>query len=100
MTYLPIGSIVQLVNGSAKLMITTRFALYNNEGNIGYFDYAACLYPGGLTDNQTFFFNKENIDRVWFKGYIDENEEKTQELFNKELRNIKYPKLKIDNTSS
>ncbi|WP_414603603.1 DUF4176 domain-containing protein [Streptococcus equi] len=27
MTYLPIGSIVQLENGTAKLMITTRFAL-------------------------------------------------------------------------
>lgn len=38
--YLPIGSVVQLENGSAKLMIITRFALYNNKGNIGYFDYA------------------------------------------------------------
>lgn len=38
--FLSIGSVVQLEKGSAKMMIITRFALYNNKGNIGYFDYA------------------------------------------------------------
>lgn len=61
MTYLPIGSIVQLENGTAKLMITTRFALYNDNGNIGYFDYAGCLYPSGLTDNQGFFSTTKTL---------------------------------------
>ena len=36
---LPIGSIVQLKNGEVKLMILNRFPLYNNNGEIGYFDY-------------------------------------------------------------
>ena len=36
---LPIGSIVQLKNGEVKLMIINRFPLYNNNGEIGYFDY-------------------------------------------------------------
>lgn len=96
MTYLPIGSIVQLENGTAKLMITTRFALYNDNGNIGYFDYAGCLYPSGLTDNQGFFFNHENIKQVWFEGYIDDSEREAQDFFKKEAGHIKYPKLSID----
>lgn len=95
---LPIGSVIQLKNGTIKLMITSRFALYNDRGTIGYFDYAGCLYPGGLTDNQSYFFNEENIETVWFEGYIDESEEKARELFKKEIENIKYPKFNIDDT--
>lgn len=94
--YLPIGSVVQLKNGSAKLMVTTRFALYNNRGIIGYFDYAGCLYPGGLSENQSFFFNQENIGKVWFEGYIDESEEEAQKIFEKEIENITYPRFSID----
>ena len=55
--YLPIGSVVQLQNGDTKVMIINRISLYNNRGTIGYFDYSACLYPSGNTDNQVYFFN-------------------------------------------
>ncbi len=30
-------------------MVITRAPIYNNEGTIGYFDYAGCLYPQGQT---------------------------------------------------
>ena len=92
---LPIGSVVQLHNGSTKLMIVSRFPLFNKQGKVGYYDYSACLYPTGMTDNQSFFFNEENIDKIWFEGYIDESEEEAQELFEKEKGNISYPKLDI-----
>ncbi|VTS70823.1 Putative EsaC protein analog (Listeria type 3) [Streptococcus australis] len=62
--YLTIGSVVQLQNGDTKVMIINRFPLYNNRGTIGYFDYSACLYPSGNTDNQVYFFNHENIDKI------------------------------------
>ena len=42
---LPLGSVVRLNKGELKIMIISRLPLYNNEGTIGYFDYAACVYP-------------------------------------------------------
>lgn len=92
---LPIGSVVQLKNGEAKLMVLNRFPLYNDNGEIGYFDYSACLYPNGNTDNQAYFFNQENIEKVWFEGYVDETEEQMQQRFELEKGNIKYPHLKL-----
>ncbi|MBP2622600.1 DUF4176 domain-containing protein [Streptococcus oricebi] len=94
--YLPIGSVVQLHKGSTKVMIINRFPLYNNQGTIGYFDYSACLYPAGNTDNQVYFFNHENIDKVWFEGYIDEQEEAMQERFEKSQDKIPYPRLSLE----
>ena len=84
--YLTIGSVVQLQNGNTKVMIINRFPLHNNRGTIGYFDYSACLYPSGNTDNQVYFFNHENFYKIWFEGYIDKAEEKLQ-------RNINFWKI-------
>ena len=94
--YLPIGSVVQLQNGDTKVMILNQFSIYNNRGTIGYFDYSACLYPSGNTDNQVYFFNHENIDKIWFEGYIDEAEEQLQEKFIVEKKNISYPRLTLE----
>ncbi len=77
-------------------MIINRFPLYNNRGTIRYFDYSACLYPSGNTDNQVYFFNHENIDKIWFEGYIDEAEEQLQEKFIVEKKNISYPRLTLE----
>ena len=92
---LPIGSVIQLHNGEVKLMILSRFPLYNNQGTIGYFDYSACLYPNGNTDNQCYFFNKEDISKVWFEGYIDESEEKMLAKIEDKLSQIPYPKYSL-----
>lgn len=42
------------------------------------------------------FFNKEDISKVWFEGYIDNQEKSVQQLFEKEQKNIKYPHLTLD----
>lgn len=36
--------------------------------------------------------NHENIEKVYFEGYKDE-----QEKYEEEIQNIKYPRLSIDN---
>lgn len=92
---LSIGSVVQLNQGEDKIMIICRYPLYNNEGTIGYFDYSACPYPQGQTENQAFYFNHENIEKVWFEGYRDEKEEEMQKLFAEKTNAIPYPRLEV-----
>lgn len=97
MEILPIGSVVRLKNGDVKLMILNRAPLYNQNGEIGYFDYSACVYPAGKLEEQVYFFNQENIEEVYFKGYIDGQEELFQEQYDEKIKNTKYPKFKVEN---
>lgn len=96
MTILPIGSVVKLKNGEVKLMIINRAPLYNQNGEIGYFDYSACIYPNGKVEDQVYFFNDENIQKVYFEGYKDEQEELFQKEYKEKIKNVKYPKFKIE----
>lgn len=92
---LPLGSVVRLNKGELKIMIISRLPLYNNEGTIGYFDYAACVYPTGQADQQVHFFNEEDIAEVFFEGYRDELEEKFCEKYQEMVDKIPYPRLHI-----
>lgn len=71
--YLPIGSVVLLKQGEKRLMIYGRKQKDRETGTI--WDYVACLYPeGNISMEQTYLFNHEQIDRVYFIGYQDEDE--------------------------
>lgn len=73
-SYLPIGSIVLLKNGSKKVMIYGRRQKRVNEAKE--YDYIACLYPeGNINENYMYLFNNEDIDTVVFRGYSDAEEE-------------------------
>lgn len=96
MNILPLGSVVRLKKGEIKLMIITRVPLYNNKGTIGYFDYAGCLHPVGQNGQQTFFFNEDDIDEVFFQGYVDDEEERYQAMYEEEMKKVSYPKLSIE----
>ena len=78
---LPIGSVVYMKEGSQKLMILNRGAQIELDGKVQMFEYSACVYPVGLVPNQILYFNAENIDRIVFEGYSDEEEERFQELY-------------------
>ncbi|MFD1361463.1 DUF4176 domain-containing protein [Lentibacillus salinarum] len=96
MAILPIGSVVRLKNGDIKLMILNRAPLYNQKGVIGYFDYSACIYPTGKVEEQVYFFNSENIGEVYFKGYVDEQEELFQKQYEEKMKDIQYPKFTVE----
>ena len=68
---LPIGSVVRLKNGTQKIMIINRGALFNHEGTIGYFDYSACIYPLGQTEQTVHFFNEEDIEEIF--SFVSQN---------------------------
>ena len=92
---LPLGSVVKLKNGEQKIMIISRLPLYNNQGTIGYFEYGACLFPNGQVDQQMYFFNETDIDKVYFKGYEDKAEEQFQKKYQEEIKDIKHTKLTL-----
>ncbi len=82
---LPIGSIVYLKDGSQKLMILNRGATIKQNGEDVLFDYSSAIYPMGLNPEQIFYFNQEDIDRVVFNGYSDDEEMRFVELYKKWL---------------
>lgn len=82
---LPIGSVVYLNEGRTKIMILNRgpiFPAERPEDERIMYDYSGCLYPQGLDPNNVFYFNEENIDKVLFEGYKDEEEDRFQEVYN------------------
>lgn len=93
---LPIGSVVKLIEGAQKIMIINRAPLYNNNGVIGYFDYSACYYPNGQTEQSVFFFNEEDIEEVYFEGYRDETEEEFCRIYEENIEKVNYPKLHLE----
>ncbi|MBC1675426.1 DUF4176 domain-containing protein [Listeria welshimeri] len=92
---LPLGSVVRLKNGEQQLLIISRFTLYNNQGVIGYFEYSGCLYPNGQTDQTSYFFNQEDIEKIYFTGYVNEAEREFREKVDKELKKIAYPRFEL-----
>jgi hypothetical protein len=41
------------------------------------YDYVACFYPeGNVSDEYTFLFDHNQIDKVIFKGYSDDEDKK------------------------
>ncbi|MCL2662960.1 MAG: DUF4176 domain-containing protein [Oscillospiraceae bacterium] len=69
--YLPLGSVVVLTEGEKTIMIYGRKQTHAETG-VEY-DYVACLYPeGNISDEFTYLFNHDRIDKVIFTGYSDE----------------------------
>lgn len=86
--YLPIGTIVQLVGGKSKLMITGFLPTDTENNKKKLYDYCGCLYPVGVyTMEEIFLFNHDDIYKVFYLGYSDEEEVE----FKKELvEGLKY----------
>ena len=96
--YLPIGSVVRLNKGDTKLMIVSRFPLYKDGNDIGYFEYCSCIFPSGVDGKEFIFFNKEDIAEVYFEGYVDVSEEEAQRIFSEQENESESPKFRVDKT--
>ncbi|MDN6690434.1 MAG: DUF4176 domain-containing protein, partial [Lactococcus sp.] len=78
---LPLGSIVYLKEATAKLMVVGRGASFDNgEGQV-FSDYVGVVYPNGIDPEDALFFNHQDVDKLIFTGYSDEEEERYLEVY-------------------
>ena len=90
--YLPIGSVIVLKNATKRIMIT-GFASMSPETGDTVFDYSGCPYPEGFFNyNQVLVFNHDQIDKVYFKGYSDEEEVKFKKTLLEEINKLEENK--------
>ena len=72
--YLPLGTVV-ILKGATKRVMITGFASTSQETGDTIFDYSGCMYPEGFFDyNQVCVFNHDQIEKIYFMGYSDEEE--------------------------
>lgn len=72
--YLPIGTVVLLKGGRKRAMIT-GFCSVAQENQEKIYDYSGCVYPEGyLSSNQVCLFDHDQIDKIFFLGYEDDEE--------------------------
>ncbi|MBN7274925.1 DUF4176 domain-containing protein [Ligilactobacillus pobuzihii] len=91
---LPLGSIVYLEEGTAKLMVVGRGMVFEDNGQDVYTDYIGLSYPEGIDSENAIFFNHENIEKVVFRGYEDEEEKRYGEVYREWESNLDLPKMK------
>jgi hypothetical protein len=90
--YLPIGTVVVLKNATKRIMITGFASMSPETGDL-IFDYSGCAYPEGfLNYNEVCVFNHEQIDKVFFKGFVDDEEREFKKALVEQLEQISVPK--------
>ncbi len=90
--YLPIGTVVLLKGGKKRAMIT-GFCSVAQENQEKIYDYSGCVYPEGyLSSNQVCLFDHNQIDKVFFVGYEDEEERVFKDKLNKIVAEIEMEK--------
>lgn len=86
--YLPIGTVVLLKGGRKRAMIT-GFCSVAQENQEKIYDYSGCVYPEGyLSSNQVCLFDHDQIDKIFFLGYEDDEERTFKDKLNKIVASI------------
>ena len=86
--FLPIGSVVLLKGGKKRVMII-GFCVMAKEMEGKVFDYSGCIYPEGLmAANQTCMFDHDQIEKVYYKGFVDEEETSFKAKLNNLIANL------------
>lgn len=72
--YLPIGSVVLLKGGVKTIMITGYLPMPSGLADpTNVYDYSACMFPEGLlSSDQNAVFNHDQIDKILYKGFVNE----------------------------
>ena len=92
---LPLGSILYLEGATSKLMVVCRGPVFESDNEQVYSDYVGVVYPEGINPEDAIFFNHENIDKVVFEGFKDEEEERFMEVYKEWESKLEVKKLKM-----
>lgn len=71
---LPMGTIVKLTGDDGYIMICGRLIVGKENDEEVLYDYAGCEFPVGVTGEDYFLFDHEDIEFVNYIGYQDERE--------------------------
>ena len=93
---LPIGTVCILKNIKKKIMIIgylSRLQKFPNKIN----DYLGCLYPEGIiSTDKNLLFNRSDIEKVIFKGLIDEEYNSVVDKIESIKKNNKLTNYEVD----
>lgn len=91
--YLPIGTVVMLKGGSKRVMISGFGAIGDTTGD-KIWDYSGCMYPEGfMSSDEICLFDHAQIDKIYYLGLIDEEEEEFHEKLNEVMNLLRNGKL-------
>ncbi|HEX2947935.1 MAG TPA: DUF4176 domain-containing protein [Clostridia bacterium] len=87
---LPLGSVVLLKGGTKKVMICGRGQTKVDDSENTLYDYSACYYPEGIIDpKELFLFNNDDIDKVFYKGFEDDEELKFRKFAQEKMKELR-----------
>lgn len=87
---LPVGSVVLLKNSTKRVMIIGVCQAARTENGQVVYDYSGCLYPEGyLGADKNFLFNHDQIDKLYFIGYQDDEQLSFKEKADKLINDIR-----------
>ncbi|MGU8024563.1 DUF4176 domain-containing protein [Streptococcus suis] len=92
---LPLGSVIYLEEATTKLMIVGRGPIFESDGENVYSDYVGVIYPEGINPEDAIFFNHENIEKVVFEGYKDDEEKRFMEVYESWEPELEVIKIKM-----
>ena len=75
--YLPLGTVVLLKDAEHRIMIIGYCPSDPNLSNM--FDYMGTFYPEGvISTDKLLVFNHNQIDKIYFNGYLDDEAKEFQ----------------------
>lgn len=93
--FLPIGTVCMLKGGKKRVMIT-GFCTVSDDDQKKLFDYSGCMYPEGvISSSKTLLFNHEQIDKIYYIGYSDEEDKEFKKNLTLITEKIKNGEINI-----
>ena len=94
--FLPIGTVVLLKGGKKRAMIT-GFCSVAQENQDKIYDYSGCVYPEGyLSSNQVCLFDHDQIEKIYYLGFEDDEEIQFKDKLNTIVANLENQELKLE----